>query len=155
VTDVVCDDGPTPPEPHPVAGWPSDDDDTVVYDLFKAGRDFLDTRHPGQAVLCLERAVRLAPDKTSIRETLGRAHFAMAQYACAADDFAEVVRRAPTNDYCLFGLGRALMADQRPREALGSLRAACAMAPDNGDYAGAFEECLAMCAELGEGGASR
>ena len=53
------------------------------------------------------RARDLAPDKTSIREALGRALFHAQRYEQAAAEFQAVIDRAPTNDYALFCLGRS------------------------------------------------
>ena len=58
------------------------------------------------------KAAALEPEKTSIREALGRAYFRSRRFEEAAAEFEAVVERAPTNDYALFCLGRALM--QRP-----------------------------------------
>jgi len=66
-----------------------DDGDGLTFELFERGRRFLDERHPGQAALLLERALRRDPDKNSIREALGRAYFALGSYGSAADAFAE------------------------------------------------------------------
>ena len=66
-----------------------------VYDLFQTGRRFLAERHPGQAAMYLERALRLAPDKNSIREALGRSYYALGRYESAAEEFEELLRRAP------------------------------------------------------------
>ena len=77
----------------------------------------------------LRKAARMEPDKTSIREALGRAYFRSRHFEEAAVEFAAVVERAPTNDYALFCLGRALMECGRPadaRQAAGARRRPCA-----------------------------
>ena len=56
----------------------------------------------------------MEPEKTSIREALGRAYFRSRQFEEAVVEFQAVVERAPTNDYALFCLGRALMECGRP-----------------------------------------
>ena len=61
-----------------------------------------------RATVALEKAKRLEPDKTSIREALGRAYFRSARFEQAAEEFAAVVERHPVNDYAHFCLGRAL-----------------------------------------------
>ena len=70
------------------------------------------------AAVPLERARDLEPDKSSIREALGRAYFRSAQFDKAAEEFAEVVERYPVNDYAHFCLGRASRRPAaRPRRA--------------------------------------
>ena len=56
----------------------------------------------------LAKAARLAPEKTSIREALGRAYFRSRRFAEAAEEFEAVVERYPVNDFAHFCLGRAL-----------------------------------------------
>jgi len=46
-----------------------------VYDLFKRGSELLEAGDFSAATIPLEKARRLEPDKTSIREALGRAYF--------------------------------------------------------------------------------
>ena len=79
-----------------------------VYELFQRGTTLLEAGHNHQATVPLSRARDLAPDKTSIREALGRALFRAQRYEQAATEFQAVVDRAPTNDFALFCLGRSL-----------------------------------------------
>jgi Flp pilus assembly protein TadD len=79
-----------------------------VYDLFQAGTKLLEEGDYHAAAVPLRRAADLAPDKTSIREALGRALFRTQQYEAAAAEFEAVVEHAPTNDFALFCLGRSL-----------------------------------------------
>jgi lipoprotein NlpI len=116
--------------------------DTSPYELFETGCRFLRERHPGQAAMYLERAVALEPDKSSIHEALGQAYYALRQYEKAAGSFDAVVRLYPTNDYAQFGRSRALLAMDRPVEALAAARLAAAMVPDNDDYRCAVTDCL-------------
>ena len=106
----------------------------VVYDLYRRGSELLEAGDFAAATIPLERARALEPDKTSIREALGRAYFRSAQYEEAAVEFEAVVERAPTNDYALFCLGRALMECGRPAEARKPLALAARMRPDRRDY---------------------
>ena len=113
-----------------------------VYDLFQRGRRLLADNHPGPASIVLERAKRLAPDKNSIREALGRAYFNVGHYERAEREFRLIVERVPTNDYAVYALGRTLLKLGRLNEARGFLRLAVAMSPDNGDYRQALATCL-------------
>jgi Flp pilus assembly protein TadD len=105
-----------------------------VYELFTRGTALLESGEFHQATVPLGKAARLEPEKTSIREALGRAYFRSARYEDAAVEFQAVVERAPTNDYALFCLGRALMECGRPADARKPLVLAANLRPDRRDY---------------------
>jgi Flp pilus assembly protein TadD len=105
-----------------------------VYDLFQRGTALLEAGDFNSATVPLSRAAGLAPDKTSIREALGRAYFRSAQYERARAEFEAVVERAPTNDFALFCLGRSLMKLGRHQEARKPLALAAQLRPERRDY---------------------
>jgi Flp pilus assembly protein TadD len=105
-----------------------------VYELFVRGTELLEAGHNHQATVPLARARDLAPDKTSIREALGRALFGAQRYEQAAEEFQAVIDRAPTNDYALFCLGRSLQMLGRHAEARKPLALACNLRPERSDY---------------------
>ena len=105
-----------------------------VYDLYQRGHALLKEGHFHQATVPLGRAAALQPDKTSIREALGRAYFHSRRYAEARDEFAAVVERSPVNDYAHFCLGRALQLTGHRVEARRNLRLAAGLRPDRKDY---------------------
>jgi Flp pilus assembly protein TadD len=105
-----------------------------VYELFIRGTELLEAGHNHQAVVPLKRARDLAPDKTSIREALGRALFGAQRYEEAADEFQAVIDRAPTNDFALFCLGRSLQMLGRHAEARTPLAQAAGLQPGRNDY---------------------
>ena len=105
-----------------------------VYDLFTRGTRLLEDGDFHAATVPLGRARDLEPDKTSIREALGRALFGAQRYAEAAAEFEAVVERAPTNDYALFCLGRSLQQLGRYTEARKPLVLAACMKPNRRDY---------------------
>src|SRR4051812_579099 len=105
-----------------------------VYDLFIRGSRLLEAGDFSAATIPLEKARRLEPDKTSIREALGRAYFRSGRYADARDEFAAVVERSPVNDFAHFCLGRALEKTGRRMEARRHLRLAAGLRPDRADY---------------------
>jgi tetratricopeptide (TPR) repeat protein len=80
------------------------------------------------------RARELEPDKMSIREALGRALFRVQRYREAAEEFAAIVERSPTNDFAQFCLGRSLQLQGRHAEAREPLTLAACMRPDRRDY---------------------
>jgi Flp pilus assembly protein TadD len=105
-----------------------------VYELFTRGTELLEAGHNHQATIPLSRARDLAPDKTSIREALGRALFRCQRYEQAATEFEAVIDRAPTNDYALFCLGRSLQMLGRHAEARKPLALAANLQPARRDY---------------------
>jgi Flp pilus assembly protein TadD len=105
-----------------------------VYQLFQQGTALLEAGDHHQATIPLTRARDLDPDKTSIREALGRALFHTQRYEEAAAEFAAVVERAPTNDFALFCLGRSLQQLGRHAEARRPLAQAAGLRPERGDY---------------------
>jgi Flp pilus assembly protein TadD len=105
-----------------------------VYELYQRGTALLEAGHNHQATIPLARARDLAPDKTSIREALGRALFRSQRYEQAAEEFEAVIDRAPTNDFALFCLGRSLQLLGRHAEARRPLALAACMQPGRRDY---------------------
>jgi Flp pilus assembly protein TadD len=86
------------------------------------------------AAVPLQRVRDLEPDKTSVREALGRALFGSQRFSEAEAEFREVVDKAPTNHYALFCLGRALQQQGRHAEARRPLALASSLRPDRADY---------------------
>jgi Flp pilus assembly protein TadD len=105
-----------------------------VYDLYRRGSALLEHGDYAAATIPLEQARSYEPDKTSIREALGRAYFHAGRYAAARDEFAAVVERSPVNDFAHFCLGRALDKTGRRVEARRHLRLAAGLRPDRADY---------------------
>ena len=105
-----------------------------VYDLYRRGSDLLERGDFAAAAIPLEQARSFEPDKTSIREALGRAYFHSQRYADARDEFAAVVERSPVNDYAHFCLGRAFQLTGHRVEARRHLKLAAGLRPDRKDY---------------------
>ncbi len=105
-----------------------------VYDLFQRGTALLEAGDFAAATIPLERARSLEPDKTSIREALGRAYFRSGRFEQAGAEFAAVVERAPVNDFAHFCLGKALAKTGRRMEARRHAALAACMRPDRADY---------------------
>jgi len=106
---------------------PADHD---AYALFQRGISLLEESHWAQAAVPLEKAKRLEPDKTSIREALGRAYFRTGRYRRAAHEFSAVVERNPANDYAHFCLGRSFEKLGDKPAASRHLSLAAGMRPD-------------------------
>ena len=105
-----------------------------VYELYQRGSQLLEGGDFHAAAISLEQARDYEPDKTSIREALGRAYFRSGRYAKAGEEFAAVVERAPVNDFAHFCLGRALELTGRRSEARRHLALAACLRPDRADY---------------------
>ena len=114
-----------------------------AYELFKKGSELLERGDFMAAAIPLERARDLEPDKSSIREALGRAYFRSARFEQAAEEFAAVVERHPVNDYAHFCLGRAFENTGRRKEARRHAALAAHMRPDRADYR-AFRDRLQL-----------
>jgi Flp pilus assembly protein TadD len=82
----------------------------------------------------LAEAARRAPEKSSVREALGRAYFRTAHYAEAAAEFEAVVETHPVNDFAQFCLGRALTLAGNLERARHHLAIAACLRPERGDY---------------------
>jgi Tfp pilus assembly protein PilF len=114
------------------AGRSSSNED--AYALFQRGIALISEQHWAQAVVPLEKARRLEPDKTSIREALGRAYFRSGSYRRAAREFEAIVERSPTNDYAHFCLARSFEKLGERSAARRHFSLACGMRPDRSDY---------------------
>jgi Flp pilus assembly protein TadD len=119
-----------------------DDYDHDAYDAFRDGHELLASGNPHAAVVALERARALEPEKASVRETLARAYYRTARYAAAAAEFAVTVDLDPVNDYAHFGLGLALRQTGDLVGARRHLRIATVMRPDNADYRDALADVV-------------
>ena len=105
-----------------------------VYELYTQGTRLLEDGDFHAATVPLQRARDLEPEKTSIREALGRALFTSQRYEQAAAEFEAVFDRAPTDDYALFCLGRSLQLLGRHGEARRPLALASNLRPERKDY---------------------
>jgi Flp pilus assembly protein TadD len=115
----------------------------AVYDLYRRGSELLDAGDFAAAAIPLERASKLEPDKTSIREALGRAFFRSGRFERAREEFEAVVERYPVNDYAHFCLGRACEQTGRRQEARRHAALATGMRPDRADYRALHERVRA------------
>ncbi|HYH57863.1 MAG TPA: tetratricopeptide repeat protein [Thermoleophilaceae bacterium] len=110
------------------------DDRPDVYDLYRRGSELLESGDYSAATIPLAKASRIEPDKTSIREALGRAYFRAGRYQQATEEFRAVVERAPVNDFAHFCLGRSLEKTGRRDEARRHLALASNLRPERADY---------------------
>src|SRR5947209_19390757 len=85
-----------------------------AYVRFREGSRLLDSGDTHAAVVALERARDLEPDKGSIREALARAYFRSQRVEAARGEFEKVLDLDPVNDYAHFGLGLRLLRSGHP-----------------------------------------
>jgi tetratricopeptide (TPR) repeat protein len=116
------------------ASLPPDPAADDAYALYRRGVSLLEEDHWEQAAVSLEKAKRLEPDKSSIREALGRAYFRSGRYRRAAREFSAVLERYPANDYAHFCLGRSFEKLGDHAAARRHLSLAAGMRPDRTDY---------------------
>jgi tetratricopeptide (TPR) repeat protein len=108
--------------------------DESVYSLYQKGMSLLESGDFEQASVPLSKAARMAPEKSSIREALGRAYFHSRRYSEAAREFEAVVDRYPVNDFAHFCLGRALTLSGQRHRARRHLAIAANLRPERDDY---------------------
>ena len=111
-----------------------DADRDSTFTLYRQGIELLEESDFEQATEPLEQAARRAPEKSSVREALGRAYFRCGRFAAAAVEFEAVVEAHQVNDYAHFCLGRALTQDRRDRARPPPPGAGLEPAPRRGDY---------------------
>ena len=132
-------DGPgssTGPEGFPAA-------EGEAYTRFQEGSRLLDSGNTHAAVVALERARDLEPEKGSIREALARAYFRSQQVEAARREFEKVLELDPVNDYAHFGLGMCLLRKGDRAAARGHLKMATIMRPDEEAYQDALRQASA------------
>jgi Flp pilus assembly protein TadD len=105
-----------------------------TYRLWRRGVELLEDGSFGAATVPLAEAARRAPEKSSVREALGRAYFRNRQFDEAAAEFEAVVETHPVNDYAHFCLGRALSITGDIRRARHHLALASNLRPERRDY---------------------
>jgi Flp pilus assembly protein TadD len=117
-----------------VPGRTDSRDGEHLYTLYRKGIELLEDGSYAEATGPLAEAARQAPEKSSVREALGRAYFRNHQFAEAATEFEAVVETHPVNDYAHFCLGRALSLTGRTQRARHHLALASNLRPERRDY---------------------
>jgi Flp pilus assembly protein TadD len=105
-----------------------------TYTLYRRGIELLEDGDFEHAAEPLAEAARRAPEKSSVREALGRAYYRAGRFAQAAREFEAVVESHHVNDYAHFCLGRALSKTGELDRARHHLALASNLRPDRGDY---------------------
>lgn len=105
-----------------------------TYSQYRRGMELLESGNFEAATVPLRKVARAEPEKSSVREALGRAYFRSRHYREAAEEFGAVVERHPVNDFAHFCLGRALTKIGRTDEARRHLAIAANLRPERRDY---------------------
>ena len=114
-----------------------------AYTRFQEGSRLLEAGNTHAAVVALERARDLEPEKGSIREALARAYFRTKRVDAARVEFEKVLELDPVNDYAHFGLGMCLLRAGDRAGARGHLKMATIMRPDEEAYQKALRQASA------------
>lgn len=113
---------------------PSEAHGDSTFRLYRRGIELLEDGDFKQAAVPLAAAAEQAPEKSSVREALGRAYFRSGQFAKAAREFEAVVDAHHVDDYAHFCLGRALAKLGKVERARHHLALAANLRPDRSDY---------------------
>jgi tetratricopeptide (TPR) repeat protein len=105
-----------------------------TYTLYRRGIELLEDGDFEHAAAPLAEAARRVPEKSSVREALGRAYYRAGRYAQAAIEFEAVVATHHVDDYAHFCLGRALSKTGEKARARHHLALASNLRPDRRDY---------------------
>ena len=127
----------------PDDGFPEEESDGEAYVRFQEGSRLLDSGNAHAAVVALERARELEPEKGSIREALARAYFRSQRVDAARVEFEKVLELDPVNDYAHFGLGMCLLRKGDRTAARGHLKMATIMRPEEEAYQDALRQASA------------
>ena len=123
--------------------FPGGESDGEAYSRFQEGSRLLDSGNAHAAVVALERARELEPEKGSIREALARAYFRSQRVDQARVEFEKVLELDPVNDYAHFGLGMCLLRKGDRAAARGHLKMATIMRPGEEAYQDALRQASA------------
>ena len=119
------------------------DESGEAYTRFQEGSRLLDAGNTHAAVVALERARELEPEKGSIREALARAYYRTQRIEAARAEFEKVLELDPVNDYAHFGLGLCLLRSGDRDGARGHLKLATIMKPHQEEYQKALRQASA------------
>src|SRR5690348_17505250 len=98
-------------------------DDGDAYEAFQEGSRLLADGNAHAAVVALERARRLEPEKGSVRETLARAYYTSGRFGNAEREFRAALDLEPVNDYAHYGL--ALRSEEHTSELQSPVHLVC------------------------------
>lgn len=113
------------------------------YDWYQRAMSLLASGNPDAAIQLLQRLREDDPTSRSVLEAYARASFDGRHLEQAADAFAELLERAPDDDYAHYGLGLCRWRQQRFIAARDHLAMAFVMRPDRSEYGQALAQVRA------------
>src|SRR4030042_2892441 len=105
-----------------------------TYYLFKRGKKVSENCKLLEAIMLLEKAKKLEPEKGSIREVLASAYYNCGLYVSAKKNFIKALEIDASNDFAHYGLGLCLIKENKKTEAMGHFKIAFFMKPGHKKY---------------------
>ncbi|MEA2016627.1 MAG: hypothetical protein U9O59_08030 [Actinomycetota bacterium] len=105
-----------------------------AYFLFKKGKELSRKGRCLDAIMLLEKAKNLEPEKGSIREFLASSYYNCGFYRSARKNFATALEIDASNDFAHYGLGLCLIMENNLKMAMGHFRIAAIMSPHSKKY---------------------
>ncbi len=105
-----------------------------AYYFFKKGKKLSQEGKFLEAVMFLEKAKKLEPEKGSIREILASSYYNCGFYASAKRNFIKALKIDACNDFAHYGLGLCLIRENKLSRALGHFKIAAVMNPVSKRY---------------------
>ncbi len=113
-----------------------------AFELLNRANELMDRRRDEEAVPLLELANMIQPSKGSILETLGRAYFNTGRRKAARASFEQCLEVDPTNHFAHFCLALCLKHLNLRQQAIGHLKLALVMKPQEDRYADALRRLV-------------
>ncbi len=107
---------------------------TKAYYHFKIGKELSGKKDFLKAIMHLEKAKDIEPNKGSIRESLARAYYNCGFYSSAKKHFKKAVDIDVTNDFAHYGLSLCFVKEGNIDKARGHIRIALSMKPKSKIY---------------------
>ena len=113
---------------------------TNAYELFIEGKKLTKDKDFLKAIMLLEKAKKLEPQKSSIREALAAAYYNCGFHESAKKNFLKAIDIDVTNDFAHYGLALCLIKEGKINTAFGHLKMAQAMKPEHKVYGDAIKK---------------
>jgi tetratricopeptide (TPR) repeat protein len=111
-----------------------------AYELFIESKKLTKDKDFLKAIMLLEKAKKLEPQKGSIREALATAYYNCGFHESAKKNFLKAIEIDATNDFTHYGLALCYIKEGKINIALGHLKMAQAMKPEHKIYRDAVKK---------------
>jgi len=105
-----------------------------AYYLFKKGKILADKGRCLEAIMLLEKAKSIEPEKGSIREFLASSYYNCGFYESARRNFMTAIEIDASNDFAHYGLGLCFIRENKLEKAAGHFKLAAIMKPASKKY---------------------